>query len=210
MRYFVVIILGLSGICFVQTCAMAQENKTKPAPVYTLLGTIKGEVTKVSDGGKKIEVKYKELVTSARSTANPYFTRGSTSAKFRPPQQKELYFKEKNQELDLRLVEKTVVRVLDTSDLPAESDKKKKGGVAKKDDDDDASDDDMKKEKQEKGKSKAEGKTNKKSSDQSLPGKAGDPGSLVKGQYVIVTVYREDLPGFNRLIAGSIYILGEK
>lgn len=196
-----------AGLC------SAQEGKTKPAGAYTLLGTIKGEVTKVSDGGKRIEVKYTDLVPTTRSSGSSVMTRGSSgSGKFRPPVPKEFGLKEKNFELDLRLVESSVIRVLDTKELPADSagsDKKKKTG--KQDDKDDADDEAMKTESKTKGKTtRPASKSTKKTSEPPLPGKPGDPGSLLKGQVVIVTVHREDLTGFSRLIASTIYILGEK
>lgn len=212
MRYFIRCLLIFCVFCLYGGYCTAQEGKAKPAGAYTLLGTIKGEVTKVSDGGKRIEVKYTDLVPTTRSSGSSVMTRGSSgSGKFRPPVPKEFGLKEKNFELDLRLVESSVIRVLDTKELPSDSagsDKKKKAG--KQDDKDDADEEAMKTENKTKGKTRPANKGTKKTSEPPLPGKPGDPGSLLKGQVVIVTVHREDLTGFSRLVASTIYILGEK
>jgi hypothetical protein len=191
----------------------SQETKnnkdSKPKGTLTLLGTIKGEIDKVSDGGRKLEVKYKEMVTSTTRSSSSTTTKGSTSGKFRLPVPKEFVQKEKNQEIEVRLLENAVIRILETSETPPPSkgtDKKKKSdkGSDKNEDKGDAGDE------KDKTKDKTPTKPAKKSSEPPLPGKPGDLSSLSKGQFIIITVFREDLPGFSRLVANTIYILGEK
>jgi hypothetical protein len=182
-----------------------QDGKQTPRQI-TFLGTIKGEISKVSDGGRKIEVKYKELVTTTKSMTGT-MTRG-TSGKYRPPNQKELVFKEKNKELELRLLEDSVVRLLDSADLPSES----KSSSKKRSKGDDESDSDKKGDDDNGKSSKKSGtkSSGKKPAEPQLPGKPGTPESLAKGQIIIVGVAREDMPNFSRLIATTIYVLGEK
>ena len=221
MRNVSILPILVAASLFCPPVAMAQEAKnskdSKPKGTLTLLGTIKGEVDKVSDGGHKIEVKYKEMVTAPSRSST---TRGSSSGKFRPPVPKEFTLKEKNQEIEVRVLDNAVVRILDGSETtpPAKGTDKKKSDKAtdKKDDKSDAGDDEDKtKSKQsdtaaDKSKDKTTAKSSKKTTEPPLPGKPSDPGSLVKGQVIIVTVLREDLPGFSRLVASTIYILGEK
>jgi hypothetical protein len=213
------IVLAVSVACY--PAAMAQETKnskeSKPKGTLTLLGTIKGEVDKVSDGGHKIEVKFKEMVTApSRSTTT---SRTSSYAKFRLPIPKEFTLKEKNQEIEVRLLDNAVIRILEASEtaIPAKgSDKKGDKAIDKKDDKSGADDDDDKSKSHQtdnvsdKSKDKIAANSSKKTAESSLPGKPGKPGSLVKGQVIIVTVLREDLPGFSRFVASTIYILGEK
>ncbi|HQR05809.1 MAG TPA: hypothetical protein PLN21_03250 [Gemmatales bacterium] len=204
----IVLILAL----FWYATGWSQDGKnskdSKPKGTLTLLGTIKGEIDKVSDGGRKLEVKYKEMVTTTTRSSSSTTTRGSTSGKYRPPVPKEFTQKEKNQEIEVRLLDNTVIRILETSETPPPSkgtDKKKSDkGTDKNENKGDADDE------HEKTKNKTPTKSAKKSSEPSLPGKPGDLSSLLKGQIIIITVYREDLPGFSRLVANTIYILGEK
>jgi hypothetical protein len=105
--------------------------------------------------------------------------------------------------------------VNDKAPTPKAPDKKKDDKSTDKKDEQTESGDDMNKSKStqseaDRAKSKTTSKSSKKTTEPPLPGKAGDPGSLVKGQVVIVTIYREDLPGFSRFVASTIYILGEK
>lgn len=183
----------------------AQEGKTTPRQI-TYLGTIKGEISKVSDGGRKIEVKYKELVTTTKSMTGT-MTRG-TSGKYRPPTPKELVLKEKNQELELRLLDESVVRLLDSATPPSES----KSGSKKRSKGDDESDSDKKDDDDNSKANKKSGtkSSGKKPAEPKHPGKAGTPESLAKGQIIIVGVAREDMPNYSRLIATTIYVLGEK
>lgn len=191
----------------------AQEAKvTKTPRNITYLGTIKGEVSKVSDGGRKVEVKYKELVTtSVRSNSSS--ARGGVSGKYRPAVPKELALKEKSQELELRLLDTSIVRLLASADqLEDKTTSKKKAspGSGKKNMEGDSGDKKEEETDESKLSKKPATKSTKKPTEPSLPGKPGDPGSIVKGQIVIVEVAREDLPGFSRLIASTVYILGEK
>ncbi len=183
----------------------AQEGKTSPRQI-TYLGTIKGEISKVSEGGRKIEVKYKELVTTSKSMTGTT-TRG-TSGKYRPPTPKELVFKEKSQELELRLLEDSVVRLLDSSTPPSEP----KSASKKRSKTDDGSESDKQNDEDNSKASKKSGTKSsaKKSAEPKPPGKAGSPESLAKGQIIIVGVAREDMPNYSRLIATTIYVLGEK
>jgi len=187
---------------FFTSSITAQDGKNTPRQVI-FLGTIKGEITKVSEGGRKIEVKYKELVASAKSSTGTSI-RG-TSGKFRPPAQKELVFKEKNQELELRLQDESVVRLLDGTNPPAE----KKSSTGKSSKSEDASDSEKQQDDKSDKKSSTK-KTTKKSQETQHPGKPATPASLAKGQIIIVSVAREDMPGFSRLIATTVYVLGEK
>ncbi|MFT3882321.1 MAG: hypothetical protein QM703_22050 [Gemmatales bacterium] len=103
-----------------------------------------------------------------------------------------------------------MIRILETSEAPAPSkgaDKAKKKNDKEMDKKEDKDDEDDNKDK---AKEKTPTKPSKKSNDPPLPGKPGDLTSLIKGQFIIITVYREDLPGFSRLVANTIYILGEK
>lgn len=210
----------IAASLFCPAVAEAQEAKnskdSKPKGTLTLLGTIKGEVDKVSDGGHKIEVKYKEMVTAPSHSST---TRGSSYAKFRPPVPKEFTIKEKNQEIEVRLLDNAVIRILEAPESapPAKgSDKKSDKATDKKEDKSGTGDDDDKSKSSQsdtasdKPKDKTAAKSSKKTTEPTLPGKPGKPGSLVKGQVIIVTVLREDLPGFSRLVASAIYILGEK
>ena len=222
MRNVSILPILVAGFLFCPPGALAQEAKnskeSKPKGTLTLLGTIKGEVDKVSDGGHKIEVKYKEMVATPNRSSTS--TRGSSSAKFRPPLPKEFTLKEKNQEIEVRLLDNAVIRILDGTEAapPAKGIDKKKSDKAtdKKDDKSDAGDDEHKSKSNQsdtaadKSKDKTAAKSSKKTSEPPLPGKPGDPGSLVKGQVIIITVLREDLPGFSRFVASTIYILGEK
>jgi hypothetical protein len=213
MRRAILLSLVLNISLSWYTTAWSQESKNskdiKPKGTLTLLGTIKGEIDKVSDGGRKLEVKYKEMVSSSTRSSSSTTTKGSTSAKYRPPVPKEFAQKEKNQEIEVRLLDNAVIRILETSEAPAPSkgtDKKKKSDKeADKNEDKNDTDDEK-----DKAKSKTPTKPSKKSGEPALPGKPGDLSSLLKGQIIIITVYREDLPGFSRLVASTIYILGEK
>jgi len=200
----------IASLSYCAECT-SQDSKTResnPKGVFTLLGTIKGEVDKVSEGGRKLEVKYKELVTSTTSSSSSSKTKGGVAGKFRPSIPKEFIQKEKNQEIEVRVLDNAVIRILNNSEAtpPSKSsDKKKSGKTTGKKDDNTESDDD-----QNKTKDKTPAKPGRKSTEPSLPGKAGDPGSLKKGQIILITIYREDLPGFSRLVTNTIYILGEK
>lgn len=212
MRSAILLPLVLIITLFCYASGWSQEGKnskdSKPKGTLTLLGTIKGEIDKVSDGGRKLEVKYKEMVPSAIRSSPPTTSKGSTSGKYRPPVPKEFVLKEKNQEIEVRLLDNAVIRILETSETPPpakETDKKKSDKDADKNDEKNEAG----KEK-EKTKEKTPTKSSRKASEPPLPGKPGDLSSLFKGQYIIITVYREDLPGFSRLVANTIYILGEK
>lgn len=198
---------GLLVLSFGAVVGADDEKPKAPKPTGTLtsLGTIKGELVKVSDGGNKITVKYKETVPVSQTVHSGMLGRvAGTYGKFHPPAVKEWSTKEKSQDLEMRVLEKAVIRILSSKDLP--SDDKGKGNRKKEDASDDDDDGATMK-----GKEKAAvGKGAKKSSEQKLPGKAGDIGSLVKGQVVIVNVMREDFSTYNRLVTNSIYILGEK
>ncbi|MBL8824572.1 MAG: hypothetical protein JNJ77_18445 [Planctomycetia bacterium] len=182
--------------------SFAQDKKSPRA--LTFIGAFKGEISKVSDKGSKIEVEYKELVTSTTRSANNNTVRGGASGKYRPPVPKEFVFKEKTRELELRVHEDTVIRLLDNAQAPTDNQsttrrKNSQDSESKQNQtDDDAS------------KSKTGSKTNRKRTESALPGKPGDRTNLSKGQVVIVQVAREDLQGFSRLVATSIIILGEK
>lgn len=217
MRTTILSAFVLQAALISTTVGWSQEAKnskdTKPKGTLTLLGTIKGEIDKVSDGGRRLEVKYKEMVASTtRSGISSTTTRGSASGKFRPPVPKEFTQKEKNKEIEVRLLENPVIRILETSEAPAPSKgtdkaKKKNDKEMEKDKKEEKDDEDDEKDK---AKEKTPAKPSKKSNEPPLPGKAGDLTSLIKGQFIIITVYREDLPGFSRLVANTIYILGEK
>ena len=224
MRNAMILAMLLAASVLWHPAGWAQENKnskdSKPKGTLTLLGTIKGEVDKVSDAGHKIEVKYKETVASTSRSSSSSTTRGSSSAKFRPPIPKEFTLKEKSQEVELRLLDNAVIRILDVNETapPAKgTDKKKSDKTAdKKEDQSDTGDDNDKTKSNkadstaEKVKNKSGSNSSKKTTESPLPGKPGKPGSLMKGQVIIVTILREDLPGFSRLVASTIYILGEK
>ncbi|HMO35669.1 MAG TPA: hypothetical protein PKA06_06475 [Gemmatales bacterium] len=171
------------------------------------LGVIKGEISKVSDGGKKFSVKYKELITTSRTiTGIPR----RSSSKLRTPPPKELVLKEKNETLELRLHEEAVIRILDSNALDSKSDSKRKTKSTSDDEDADTHDDEDSAT-QQKNQNKSVNKSgSKKTSSLQLPGKAGTAESLAKGQIALVSVAREDLPGYSRLIATAVYILGEK
>lgn len=189
---------------------LAQDGKESKTPrALTLLGTIKGEVSKVSEGGRKIEVKYKELVTSTRSSGSTT-VRGGASSKYRPPASKELVLKEKNQELELRLLDNSIVRLLDGAKASSDSKSNSKKKTSTKSSTKKETRDDDEKKDADTTDSKPPTKNSKKPSEPALPGKAGQTTDIAKGQIVIVSVAREDLPGFSRLIATSVYILGEK
>jgi hypothetical protein len=184
------------SVCLLIVLAPAPDDPKQPTSKITYLGTIKGEIDKVSDAGRKIEVKYKELVSTSRTITMP---RG-TGGKFRGTPPKELVMKEKNQELQLRLHDETIIRILDEASEPKSNSKKKsKGEEGKKDEE---ADDDKS--------SKKNSSKSKKTTEPQHPGKPGTPESLVKGQIVLVSIAREDLPGYSRLIATTIYIMGEK
>lgn len=209
------IALVVSSLC--NYSAWSQESKnskeSKPKGTLTLLGTIKGEIDKVSDGGRRLEVKYKEMVTATTRSSTSTTTRGSVSGKFRPPVPKEFTQKEKNKEIEVRLLEDPVIRILETSQAPAPSkgsDKTKKKSNKEEMEKDKKADQEEDSDDKTKVPEKAPGKPSKKTSEPPLPGKPGDLSSLMKGQFIIITVYREDLPGFSRLVANTIYILGEK
>lgn len=180
----------------------AQENKAPRNLVY--VGAFKGEITKVIDKGGKIEVEYKELVTTTIRSPNTT-VRGGTSGKYRPPVPREFTFKEKTRELELRVFEETIVRLMDNNSSSTE----KTGTVRKKSTQED-SEAKISQSDEEATKTKSGAKANRKRVEAPLPGKAGDRSSLAKGQVVIVQVAREDLQGFSRLVATSIVILGEK
>lgn len=185
------------------------SNQQRKA-AYTFLGTIKGEVDKVSEGGRKIEVKYKELVATTRSVGSSLPR--TSSAKLRPPTPKELVLKEKNQELELRVLNETIIRLVDAaaqeeSKSPPRKSSSSKASKKEMDKDDDSRQDQKQDDPPAK---KNSSKTPRKPAEQQLPGKPGDVTSLAKGQIVIVSVSREDLPGYSRLVASTIYILGEK
>jgi hypothetical protein len=168
--------------------------------VFTFLGTIKGEIDKVSEGGRRIEVKYKELVATTRTATN--VLPRSSGGKMRMPAPKELVLKEKNQELDLRLLDESVIRLIDVaSQAPP---RKSSSTKSKKDDSS------KEEEKQDDSARKPAGKSKSKKAEPQYPGKPGNFSSLAKGQIVLVDVYREDFPGYSRLVAHTIYILGEK
>lgn len=216
MRTAILSALVLQATLICSTIVWSQETKnskdTKPKGTLTLLGTIKGEIDKVSDGGRRLEVKYKEMVASTTRTNTSTTTKGSASGKFRPPVPKEFTQKEKNKEIEVRLLENPVIRILETSEAPAPSKgtdraKKKSDKEMEKDKKEDKDDEDDDKDK---AREKTPAKPSRKFSEPPLPGKPGDLTSLIKGQFIIITVYREDLPGFSRLVANTIYILGEK
>jgi hypothetical protein len=188
--------LTIAAIVVLQATADDKDSKSKPTGVLTVLGTVQGEITQLSDGGSKIEVKYKDVVEVADRSRR--IQGASSSSKFRLPR---TTLKERNQELDLRVFPATPIRLLN---MPGESkaDRAKKEKEARdaamKDDDD--TDDKKSKDK----------KVEKSKKERTLPGKAAEMKDLRKGQVIVVSVAREDLPGFNRLVATSIYILGEK
>lgn len=193
------------------TTSLADDDKsksTKSTGTMTFLGTVKGEIVKVSDGGNKITVKYKEMVATLQTSSSGAMTRvGGSSSRFRPPSTREWGLKEKNQDLEVRLLDKPIIRLLSSRELPGEDKgkpRKKEGDSANKESDKETDDDANMK-----AKSKSS-KTTGKPAENNLPGKPGDPGSLAKGQVVVLNVIREDLPGFSRLVTGTIYILGEK
>lgn len=195
----------LLALSLVFTGTVIPQDGKQTSRQITYLATIKGEISKVSDGGRKIEVKYKEVVTTTK-TMTSTMTRG-TSGKYRPPNQKELVFKEKNQELELRLLDESVVRLLDSATLPSESKtSSKKRSKGDESDSDKKGDEDNSKSSKKSG-TKSSGK---KPAEPQHPGKPGTPESLSKGQIIIVGVAREDMPNFSRLIATTIYVLGEK
>lgn len=175
-----------------------KETKTGP---LTFLGTVQGDLVKTSEGGYKIEVKYKDVVTATHGSSSQF---AFNAARFRLPK---TTTKEKNQELDLRVLPGiTTIRLMNTDDKKADKDEQAK--KAEKDAKDAAmKDQDDADEAAKKGK---ENTKPAKKKERTLPGVAGKAGDLKKGQVVIVTVAREDLPGFSRLVATSIYVLGEK
>lgn len=206
-KALLLLLTAIASFSFYPNCT-GQDSKTKESKstgVFTQLGTIKGEIDKVIEGGRRLEVKYKELVTTASSSSSSSKTKGGVAGKFRPPAPKEFTQKEKNQEIEVRVLDDAVIRILNTSDAAApskSSDSKKRilktSGKTNSEDE------------QGNGKDKSPTKPSKQSVEPPLPGKAGDPGSLKKGQIILITVYREDLPGFSRLVTNTIYILGEK
>lgn len=197
-----IVVVSLLILWIIPGETISQENKAPRS--LTFIGTFKGEITKVADKGNKIDVEYKELVTStARSSGTTI--RGGASGKYRPPVPREFTFKEKTRELELRVHDETIIRVLDNSQLPAG----KQSPARKKQTQDDAETERNQSE-EDTSKTKSGSKTNRKRTEAPLPGKAGDRSSLLKGQVVIVQVAREDLQGFSRLVATSIVILGEK
>lgn len=181
---------------------ISQENKTPRS--LTFIGTFKGEITKVADKGNKIDVEYRELVTSATRSSGTTI-RGGASGKYRPPVPREFTFREKTKELELRVYDEAIIRILDNSQMPAG----KQSPARKKQAQDDA-DTGRSQSEEDTSKTKSGSKSNRKRTEAPLPGKAGDRSSLAKGQVVIVQVAREDLQGFSRLVATSIVILGEK
>jgi hypothetical protein len=191
----------LLTLCLTPSEVLSQDSKA--SRTLTFIGTFKGEITKVADKGNKIDVEYKELVTSATRSSGTTI-RGGASGKYRPPLPREFTFKEKKKELELRVFDETIIRVLDNSQMPAGKINTTRKQQAKEDDETGRSqvEDDRS--------NKSLSKTSRKRSEPPLPGKAVDRSSLAKGQVVIVQVAREDLQGFSRLVATSIVILGEK
>lgn len=189
-----VLCLGLLVAARSDDQGSSREEKTGP---LTVLGTVQGDLTKVSEGGYKIEVKYKDLVTTTRGSGSS--SGASGSARFRLPR---TTVKEKNQEVELRVLPGTTIRLLNTDKNGEKGDQAKKAekdardAVQGQEDDREAAKQASKKPAKRKGRP--------------LPGSAGKPEDLKKGQVVIVTVAREDRPGFSRLIATSLYVLGEK
>ncbi|HMP17910.1 MAG TPA: hypothetical protein PKD72_12860, partial [Gemmatales bacterium] len=144
--------------------------------------------------------------TSSTNTGIPR----RSSSKLRTPPPKELVLKEKNETLELRLHEEAVIRILDSNALDSKSDSKRKSKSTSDDEDADTHDDEDSAT-QQKNQNKSVNKSgSKKTSSVQLPGKAGTAESLAKGQIALVSVAREDLPGYSRLIATAVYILGEK
>lgn len=172
----------------------SRDEKTGP---LTVLGTVQGDLTKVSEGGSKIEVKYKDLVTTTRGSGSS--SGASGSARFRLPR---TTVKEKNQEVELRVLPGTTIRLLNTDRKGEKDDQAKKAEKDARDAVQGQEDDREAAKQASKRPVKRKGRT--------LPGSAGKPEDLKKGQVVIVTVAREDRPGFSRLIATSLYVLGEK
>lgn len=195
--------MQLMALAILIVLPVSSDDKPARKGVFTFLGTIKGEIDKVSEGGRRIEVKYRELVATTRTATNTLPR--SSGGKMRVPAPKELVLKEKNQELDLRLLDETVIRLIDAAQSEQKAPPKKSSSKNKKDDD--AKDDEKQDDPPAK---KSPGKTGNKKTEPQYPGKPGDYSSLVKGQVVLVTVYREDLSGYSRLVAHTIYILGEK
>ncbi len=185
--------LGLVASALSDDKDKGSNRETKTGPL-TVLGTVQGDLVKVSDAGYKIEVKYKDVVTSTRSSGSSNWA--SSSARFRLPRTST---KEKDQELELHILPGvTAVRLLNTDG---------KDDAAKKAEKD--AKDAIKDQEQEEA-VKKESKKPAKKKDRTLPGVAAKPGDLKKGQVVIVTVAREELPGFSRLVATAVYVLGEK
>ncbi len=160
--------------------------------VLTALGTVRGEITKVSDGGHKIEVTYKELVPARVTRSELGLPRIGGRARF---SNQNYTLKEKDQEIEMRLLESTKVRLMPQG-----------------------ADDYMKKQKKESEKEAADAQENKKEANpnkktekkSNLPGKEGEPSQLSKGQFVIVNVAREDFPNFSRYVATMVIVVGEK
>ena len=210
-------ILPMVLVALLSWCPLAwsQESKgkdNKPKGTFTALGTIKGDLVKVQDGGNKITVRYKEMVTTSHTVGPGSLSRvGGTTAKFHLSPVKELGLKEKNQDLELRLMDNAVIRGLSTKELPGEEKskgkKKEESTPGKPGETNTTRDNDSWKSK---NNGKAASNSTTKTAENPLPGKTGEPGSLAKGQIIIVTVLREDLPGYSRLVASTIYILGEK
>ena len=203
--------MSIVAVAFLLTIPVPPAADDKPArkPVYTFLGTIKGEIDKVSDGGRKIEVKYKELVATTKTATNTLPR--SSGGKMRLPPPKELVMKEKSQELELRVIDETVIRLIDGAGQSEQKSSPRKAGSAKNKKDAGKDEDTREEEKQDDPPAKkSPGKSTARKTEPQYPGKAGDVSSLMKGQIVVVNVYREDLPGYSRLVAHTIYILGEK
>lgn len=203
MRTVGQIVVTVFGVLVVLGGILADDAKKpaakepKPGPL-TLLGTVKGDVSKVTEGGYKIDLKFREVVASL-TESNP--GQGASGyARFRLPG---VSTKDKSQKLELRLLPQSTVRLLKPSEEKKGEGEKDVKEASEKELKDDA---DMKK----KEGSKETKKPAPKAKEKPLPGKPGTPRDLVKGQVVIVTVAREDLPGYSRLIATSVYVLGEK
>jgi hypothetical protein len=194
----------LLGHLTITAALLADDEKSKtkqPTGTITVLATLRGEIAKVSDGGWKIKVKYEDVVgETSRATVSS--TQGAANyPRYHLPPLHLTNLKEKKEEVELRLLESTKVRF-----VPITGEKPKGKGSQ-----DTASKDDKKDDKTDpKAGASTTKKTEKKTKEPALPGKAGEPSQLAKGQIVNVTVAREDFPNFSRYVATVVLVVGEK